>query len=206
MNRPVPYERLIAYAVGKLPRAEADLVEAFLARNPEAAQTVERFRQTLASLNADDSVAPPTDTLERAKALFAERRVPREAPSLSWIEQLQRTVAALIFDSRPQLALAGFRGGSDEYQLGYETDDVAIDIEVAPATDDDRRTLMGQVSASAESRAECVVLSSPGSFEPITMATPDSSGIFELNSESGVFDLLVAVGDRLIVVPNLEVQ
>lgn len=207
MTKPVPYERLIAFAAGRLPTAEAELVEAWLAKNPEAAASVRRFQEFKRLRLADDSVAVPESTLASAKELFADRVRRSEQHALSWMEKLERIVAKLILDSRPQVSLAGFRGGGDEYQLAYETDDVEVDLEIEPTDDADERRVMGQVSViTGDGATKCIVLSEPGSFEPVTMAEPDAHGMFELKATPGTFDLLLAVGETLVVVPNVEVQ
>ena len=205
-TRPVPFERLIAFAAGRLPRAEAEMVESYLAADPEAARIVARFR-AVAACNGAEWFDVPHSTLAAAKALFAERPATKPASSLSWLEPLKRVVAALIYDSRPQLALAGFRGASTGYQLAYETDEVAVDVEVESQADGTRpSTIRGQVSANGETKIDGVVLCEPGSFEPRTMATVDKHGLFTLTSVKGNFDLLIAVNGVLVVIPNFEVQ
>ena len=84
------------------------------------------------TLGRDDSQAPPADVLAQVKALFADRRV-ATAPGL--IETAARVIAELVYDSRPQVALAGVRGAATAYQLAFESERVnASKISTLPVT------------------------------------------------------------------------
>lgn len=204
MSSSVPYERLIAYAAGKLSPMEAGLVEAFLNANPAAAATVSRFREVSHSLRTDDTVAPPAKALAAAKQLYRENPPKVVNTVAAWMQGLQRALATLIYDSRPQVALAGFRGQGDRYQLAFEVDDIEIDLDVESTTSSGKRNLMGQISGVERFRPDSVGLSKPGTLELVASATPDDVGMFKLDVSGGTFDLLIGVDDRLVVVPNLE--
>lgn len=205
MSRSVTYEQLVAYAAGRLPAGQIEAVEAFVRSNIDAAETVRRLTQVRELVRGDDSVAPPVSTIEAAKSLFRERTAPRTAPY--WMAALDRVLANLIFDSRTKPALAGLRGGGDRYQLTFESEDIGIDLDIERPREGQTRVLLGQVSADdPQFQEQCIVLSEPGSFAPVTAATPDRTGMFKLEAGAGVFDLLIAVQGRLVVIPNLEIQ
>ena len=125
----INYEQLIAYAAGELPPEQAAHVQAYLAANPKAAEPIALYRQAQSALQADQSAAPPAELVAKAKAIFASS--PSE-PAASWLDQLQQLIAALVFDSRAQPALAGYRGPATTFQLSFECEAANIDLEAEP--------------------------------------------------------------------------
>jgi len=200
----IPYDRLLAYAAGELSADDACEVEAALARDRQLAATVERLRAVVHTMRTDDSLDAPPESIAAAKALFRARPSAGGPP---WLEGLRQIVAALVFDSRPQAALAGLRGHSDTYQLAYESvpADVELEVAVDPA-DRTRRRLRGQVSVHGELRAAGVALAAPGTFKPLALTTPDSSGMFRVVAPPGRFDLFIWLQESMIVLPNVEIE
>lgn len=204
MSTDISFERLIEYAAGKLSPMEAGMVEAYLASSPSAAATVSRFREVAHSIRSDDSVLPPARVLDAAKELYRENPPKVVSTVAEWMRGLQRALATLIYDSRPQVALAGFRGHSDRYQVSFQAADVEIDLDVECGATGTQRQVMGQISGVSQLRPDSIGLSKPGTLELIASATPDAVGMFKVVAESGTFDLLIGLEDRVVVVANLE--
>ena len=128
----VSYEQLIAYAAGELDCEAAERVKRHLASSHEGSAIVRRFQMVAETLRRDDSQAPPADVLARVKALFADRRM---ATSPGLLATAVRMIAELVYDSRPQVALAGVRGAATAYQLAFESERADVDLEVEPDAD-----------------------------------------------------------------------
>lgn len=78
---------------------------------------------------------PPEQAVRSVKALAA-----------LMAQQREQTVAALIFDSFRQPALAGVRAASaPARQFIFESGDVVVDIKLDPVTDSDQIHILGQV-------------------------------------------------------------
>lgn len=199
------YEQLLAYAAGDLSPAEADQIAAYLARHPQAAETVRLYRLTRGTLQADDTVRPPEATLAASRALFREQQARR--PQVSWLAGLRQVVAALVFDSREQVALAGLRGRHDGYQLTFESDLADVDLEVTP-TDGPQapRSVRGQVAPHADVQVTHVTLTAPDSGEARASAEADESGMFNFIIAPGHFDLYVAVNGSVLVLSDVEIE
>lgn len=197
-------DTLIRFAMNQLSATEAAAVAAELARNPQARDTVERLRLVARTLREDDSTPAPASTLAAAKRLFRERPV---APPVGWLEQLQRLVAALVFDSRPQAALAGVRGATGTFQLSFESEAADVDVQLEQI---DQETgswqILGQVTPHLSGTVQAVVLATRGTFEIVNAATPDANGAFCLKAGRGSFDILISVADALVVLPGVELR
>lgn len=197
------YERLIAYAAGELAPLEATAVERELAQDAAAAATVARFRRAMTAVRDDRSESPPAAALAAAKALF---RPAPAGPSL--FDRLRRVLADLVYDSRTQPALVGVRGGGSTYQLTYESGmgEIDVQVETAPGGDAAPRRLIGQVTLNEPAAFGRVVITAPGTEETIASASIDAGGVFSLTTGAGNFDLWIALGDAVIVVPGVDVR
>ena len=196
-------EMLIAYAAGELDADVAAQVEAIVAESPADAARLARIRRTLATMRSDDNVAPPREAVARAKALF--RRQPAAAHA-NWWQQIERVVASLIYDSRAQPALAGYRGVGDAVQLSYESEIADIDLELSPggAEKDAVWTVMGQVATRDPAAIVAVVLVSRSQGGAQIEIKPDEHGLFTLRADSGEYDLFIRVADKVVALPNLR--
>lgn len=199
----VTYEQLIQFAAGELNAADQQRVALHVQANPQAAATVAAFRQAADAIRTDLSVAPPAETLARAKQLFATRPQPASAPS--WLERAQCLLAHLVFDSRPQAALAGVRGPGSGFQLAFESNVADVDLSVEPAADDTWR-LMGQVTPRTGSGAAEVVITLHGTLAPIRTVSTDEHGVFTLDMPPGSFDVFVAVQNTVVVLQNVDLE
>jgi len=199
------FETLMDYATDKLSKGDAARVEAHLSRTPEDAAKVARIRALLATLRSDDSVAPPGEAVVRARAIFKPDRLPER---VGWLDRLERTVAALVFDSRQQPALAGLRGAADQIQLSYESEVGEIDIELqtVPGADPARWAVVGQISLNEPSSDVQIALVSQPDEMICVQVDPDEHGVFSLQADEGTYDLLIRASDRVIVLPHVELQ
>lgn len=204
-GHPIDIQTLLAFAAGDLTAAAAAPVAAHLVSCARCAATVGRYRAVRAAGRADQSEAPPADTLARARALFAERRATAR-PAPGWHDALPRLVAALTFDSRT--AWAGARGGVGGYQLGWECDRADIDLHLAREGRDWH--LLGQVMAHDEGALPLTVALLPiatADTEAARLATPtDARGRFTLRAAPGRYDLHVMLPDAHIVLPHLDLE
>ncbi|MBK8915592.1 MAG: hypothetical protein IPM64_13535 [Phycisphaerales bacterium] len=200
-------ETLLAWAAGELPAAEACSVEAALAGAPELARRASRFRRVVELMRSDDSLPVPASLLAEAKALFAGRKAAVAAPG--WLESLKRVVAALVYDSRPRAALAGLRSAASEsFQLSFESEhaDVDVQFDALPldAGDPPRWRMLAQVTPRGDAAVESAVLVNAGTLDAVAQAAADETGLIRIDVSGGRFDLLVAVGGNLIVIPGVS--
>jgi anti-sigma factor RsiW len=201
----ITYEMLIAYAAGELPADAVARVEAHLARFPDDAVALERIQATIQAMRADDSVDPPAKTLARAKAIFQ----PMERPARpSWLDRLERVVADLVFDSRTQPALAGVRGAGEAIQLAYASAVAEIDLELLPGAGEDPHqwTLMGQISVPTPASNMEVALVSQTEGELYAQTQPDAHGVFKLQLGPGVYDVVIRIERRTVVLPAINLN
>ncbi len=201
----VTIEMLVAYAAGELDPDAVARMEAHLASSPQDAAKLKRIRATIETMRTDDSSAAPTDTLTRAQAIFK----PEQTPAWRrWLQDLEQVVASLIFDSRAQPALVGYRGGSDVVQLSFETEVASIDLELtsAGAVRDMTWTVMGQISPHDTELQLVVVLVSQTDDTIWVEVETDEHGVFTLQSPPGMHKLLIRFADRLVVLPNISLN
>jgi len=198
-------EMLIAYAAGELDANAAAQVEAIIADSPADAARLAQIRETLATMLSDDSVAPRPEALARAKAIFRHEHA---ASLAGWWQQLERVVASLIYDSRAQPALTGYRGVGDAVQLSYESEIADIDLELSPvgAAKDAVWTVMGQVSTREPAATVAIVFVSRSQGGAKIEIKPDEHGLFTLRADAGEYDLFIRVADKVITVPQLNLK
>ncbi len=206
----VNYEQLIAYAAGELSPEQAGQVQAYLAANPKAAEPIALYKQAQAALQADQSAAPPAELVAKAKAIFASS--PSE-PAATWLDHLQQLIADLVFDSRAEPALAGYRGPATTFQLSFECEAANIDLEAEPITsagattpDQMRWRIMGQVDWQEAPSPVQIAVVEPGSKNPLAEAIADEHGMFEVEVPAGRFDVLFQADDKVVVLRDIEIQ
>ncbi len=201
----VTFEQLVAYASGELTGCEASTVEAYLAVLPAVARTTQRLQEVIQRLRADDTVPATPGAVRRALNLL---QTPDEAPTQDWLAPL-RLFAKLVFDSRAQLAMAGYRGSAAGYQLAFESEPARVDLQILPQDRavGDRWRVRGQVTVRDGAELGAVTLLAQHTDTPVATAVPDQAGRFKLDSPAGVFDLRIDLdqGTRSVVAPRLEV-
>ena len=204
----ITYEQLIAYAVGELTPERAAEVAEHLARDREAAATVARYQQARSTFQADDGTDPPVHALARARAIFSP---PRTESTPSWWEQLEQVLATLIFDSRLQPALAGYRGAGSGFHLSFESKPGMVDLEAEPIERSSASIairpswrLTGQIDAETPVSNMGVALVRRGSDRPAAQAVADEEGIFTLEAPPGRYDLYLRHDDSSVMLPDIE--
>ena len=205
---PMSYDRLIAFASGELSGPEAAEVEAYVATDPKAAETVARFRMARATLRADDGADPPPEVVAKAKAIYDARHFAAAGPSLT--EQVGRLVARLIYDSRLEPAVAGLRGQTTGFQVTYDLSaggaELDLQAELAEEVGNGHRwRLVGQVASEQSLPATRVALCRAGSLTPVETTTSDERGVFVLRTEPGTFDLHLHLPAGVSVVPDIRI-
>lgn len=198
----ITFEHLVAYASGELTGRAASMVEAYLAVLPEAARDVRRLQDVIRMLRADERVTPTAEAVRHTLAMLQR---PEPEPAADWLAPV-RVLARLIFDSRNTLALAGYRGSADGYQLAFETDDARLDLQILPR-DGDAWRIRGQVTLHDEAILGAVSLMQEPGGTVVAAIEPDCLGRFKIDSVSGVYDLRIELdeGTRSIVAPRLHV-
>ena len=214
-------EMLLAYAAGELSVQDAGAVEEFLARDHEARQFVALYRSVLETVARDESVEPPLKSIQAAKAIFDASAVKWTAGTRpTWIDSLRQLAATLVFDSRVQPALAGYRGGSGGFELGFVSDAGEIDLQAEPAGDDPalprstpRWRIIGQVSPNESSDEQSIpavavalVNCQAMSADEAHLADADDHGVFSIHAEPGCYDLHVRIGDTVVVIQDVRIE
>ena len=207
------YEDLIAYAAGELSPEQAAIVASSVTNDPRAAAIVMAWQMAREALRQDDGVEPSSAAITRARAIFAQRTA-ISAPAdrvATWIENAQRFIARLVYDSRLQPAAVRFGGEDDRINLTFETESGEIDLQAERLPEEEkgqRWRLMGQISGATGSALE-IALAQRGSSVPVMLAATDEHGGFALETDPGDYDLLIRVnddadGDRVTVLSPLE--
>ena len=202
----ISYDNLIAFAAGDSTGAQAESVRRELHADPSAEQVVRRFQRVVETLRSDDSVAPPADLLRRATRLFTKRRVPSQP---DWLDPLKRIVANLVYDSRPQLALAGVRGSLAAYQMSFECElaDIDLEIERRQADGEDMCRVTGQISVrDRTASARTIAFVARGADKAVVKVAPQQHGAFDADVLPGVYYLAINVSEKTVVLANVEIE
>lgn len=203
----ITVEQLILYAVGEMAPSETAATQRHLAGSPQAAAYVAKVRAVLQTMRTDETEAPSVAVIKRAISAFSGGG--ESQGSLAWLEQLRRRVAKLMFDSRAQPALAGFRGGSSSYQLAYHSDLGRVELRVSPPQRPAQHAwrVRGQVTAGQRDGGELgsVALLTPGTSHALAVVELDQHGRFKFDTQCGRYDLAVQFGAEALIAPNLEI-
>lgn len=201
----VTFEHLVAFASGELTGRDSSMVEVYLATLPEAARNARRLQEVIQILQADDSVAPTAEAVRWTLELLQRREA---EPTQDWLAPV-RVLARLVFDSRNTVAVAGYRGSADGYQLAYESDTARVDLQILPrhGADVDAWRLRGQVTLHDDAMLGAVSLMQEPCGTLVAAVEPDCHGRFKIDSASGVYNLQFELdeGTRSVVAPRLQV-
>lgn len=207
-NTNLGLETLAAYALGELDADRTAGIEAQARSSASVRQVIEKVRMAVEAMRSDDTVMPRRELVDRVKAAV----LPDSRPSLAeWLAQLGRAAAEVVFDSRGEVAMAGFRGGSSiSHQLAFSTPGADIDLQLLgpESARDAEWTIRGQVSAldSAAPPRACVALIDHDSRRFLAAADADERGQFELRAPSGCYDLVLKIDGKYVTVPQLIVN
>lgn len=205
MSRKPTREQLVAFAAGELNAAEAEWIASCLSSDAEAAREVSMLQAIISTMRADRSTPAPVDSVAHAKSVF---RPHAAAAGESWWRRATRAVAELVFDSRTQPALAGFRsGGGAGFQLEFETESARVDLQFEPR-DEDRKSwnVIGQVTTQASDPMAQVAVLSVGRSSPVHEANADEGGVFAFEVMRGEYEFCVRVQNRVLVLPDIRVE
>ncbi len=206
-NTRVTYQQLIAFAAGDLSAARSAEVEAHLARDASAAETVARYRTARSTMQGDDGADPPTEAMARAKGIYEPTRFAQPRPGL--IEAAMGAVAQLVFDSRAETAM-GLRGQATSFQLTYElSSEPPAELDLHAEIDDDAGEgwrLVGQVATREPLGSLRVELCRAGGDGPVNTVEGDDRGTFILHAGSGVYDLRLHTPQGVTVVQDLRLE
>ena len=201
-NKP-SYEQLIALAAGELSSADAAAVSAAIAADSGAKVDLAFLRRVIETMRADDSVAAPEAQVAEAQSIFK----PKAAASvLDWLSDLGRAVATVVFDSRIQPALAGFRRGAaaNDFSLSFELGETEIDLQIHLIADGAGGCIRGQIHLMPPFEGCQIALIGPGG-ELVAQGQPDREGMFVLEAPRGRYELLIRMADRIAALPGIDV-
>src|SRR5262245_34255792 len=102
----IAFEQILALAAGELDERSAAALQRQIQQSPETAEMLRRVQDTIQAMRTDDSTPPPAEVVARAKSIFARLHQPQRR---GWLEGLREIIASVVYDSRLQPALAGFR-------------------------------------------------------------------------------------------------
>lgn len=202
MHAKPTYEQIVAYASGELKSDDAETVRQYLLKNDSAANEYASIQAIISAMRADRSVSAPADSIAAAKSIF--RPQPAVTP---WWKRLAEIAAEVVFDSRMQPALAGYRSSPGSgFQIAVESDAGGVDLQFEPQ-DETREhwRIMGQVSPADGPNAEVAILMTAGDAS-VQEASADDSGFFSLTIDRGDYDLCIRVRDRVLRVPGIRVD
>jgi hypothetical protein len=190
-------EQLVEYVLGEADEAARSRLERAIAGSPALAARVQEIRDLIHLLATDDSVEPSQALMAQVTAMLG--RAPREhllAAVADRIAGAVRAVAQLVYDSRAQPALAGFRGPSSvpgrPHQLTYRAGDATVDLSLA--RQGDGWEVRGQVSGPTRETATPIALVPSGTTRMTASTAADDRGYFRLEVDRGVYDLLIGSG------------
>lgn len=151
-----------------------------------------RTWQSVVALARDErNFFPPEDSVRVSKSQFAA------------VSGLASGRVRLLFDSLLQPAAAGVRGSVSARQFLFETDDLYIDLRLAPQAE--RLSLVGQIMDRAQTRqaVQGLAVHVHQGESRLTGTNTNQYGEFQLEFDAGA-DLFVSIGrgqEQPIVLP-----
>jgi anti-sigma factor RsiW len=202
----VSKQELLAFAAGELTGERAERVEAVLRTDRDARQTVALYRLARERLAEGETEMPPAELVARAKAIFQ----PQPTARPGWLDVVDAIIGRLVYDSRVQPAAVRFTGTSERVQLTYEAEGVDVDLQAerlerdAPGTGE-RWRLTGQIDVEAEAPIEAALLATGGDAVVEELAL-DDRGMFSNDIEPGRYELRLRVGERMVILPDINLE
>ncbi len=201
-------EQLVALALGEVTGHEAALLTQTIASSPALASRFNALQGIIQTLATDDSVAPPVELVRTLKMRLA---TPEASSLAAWLASLKQSLASIVFDSRNQATVAGFRGGStgEAVQLAYASEQAQIDLQLSPPESGDRSgvwTIRGQVDPSVSTAGAELLLASLSPADPaeVSRANTDENGMFSMTAPAGEYTLYLRTHDCLITMSNIR--
>jgi hypothetical protein len=167
--------------------------------NDDFASEVDHALRSIVEIETD--LAHSAMSIERAKGLLTNR--PRSVADR--LNAAIRLLVAARRDDAPPLAM-GFRGGVAPTHTAFDVEGAEIHLRVVPPpTRAQPWVVLGQIDASPDAPAMRVELAPIGADKPCAEADVSPDGVFAIDTNEGVFDLLVHFSDRVALIPSLEV-
>jgi len=130
---------------GRLVAEEKTSAEQHLNACSECSELRQEFAILVGSLSTDAANEPPAELLQWGIELFQPVLQPAKEG------KIRRIIAALVFDTFDQPALAGVRRvGAPPRQLLFRAGDVDVDVKIESMEANNRITLVGQVLAPGD--------------------------------------------------------
>jgi hypothetical protein len=138
--RHLSVEDLMTYVDGLTPANEKGVVEQHLDTCSECNELRQELQHLVTRLQHESICEPPSQLVQWGIELFQPVMQPASGG------RIRKIIAALVFDTFDQPALAGIRRvGAPPRQLLFRAGDVDVDVKVESMEANDRITLVGQV-------------------------------------------------------------
>ena len=197
---------LIRFARGEIDAAspKGEAIATLIEDDAEARDIVRIAQLATNGIAVNEGETPSADLIASAKAIFTEDRLPGAVGR--WLSNIDRVIAALLFDSRAQPATAGLRSAAaaSRIQLTYEADDLDIEVQLeklAPT----RWRVMGQIDSDAMPSPRSVAITEAGSTKEILQAIDtDEHGMFSTEVDAAKIDIHIQQGNSAITLPGID--
>lgn len=201
----VDFERLLDWAEGRLPEAEAAALSARIAASDEGvrreAEWVRSFVRATEEISLEEPPPGLRESLERRFARYAEDRRGEEQPGV-----FARIVAALSFDSGLQASFGVRSAGTPvegaKRQLTYETGVADISISVQPKPGGKHFDLIGQVLPTDDADPEEFVVQLVADGLEFGLVNADELGEFVFEDvPEGSYEIVFGAAKFEILIP-----
>lgn len=199
------FERLIAHLDGRLTADADEPIRAHIAEGCDGCNRDRAWYETVRAIAAsDDTTEPPLWVFKRALRIFDRSRV---HGTIAY--RAGRLVAALVFDSLRETALAGARSTTAESrQLLYRAEDFSIDLQIA-SLERQRADVTGQLLREGELMFESVAglaLDLVRDGKTVLSTATNERGEFKINAvDCGYYDLQIDAQNSNITIVGLPV-
>lgn len=199
---PEMIEAMLALALGTLEDdAAADRLRRQLAQDPWLATEMSRISRLVDALRQGPLASPPAAVAAKARGLLAGSDA---ASPEGLFQRLATVIATLIFDSRSEQALAGFRSAPAldvaSFHLTFESPSGEVDLQIRSGPPGTDVRVLGQVE-SDQSAHQAILRQRQ---EAVCATDIDSHGMFSLDAPPGMYDLDIILEQAIIRVPSLD--
>jgi hypothetical protein len=200
MSHPT-YETLLKYIDKQLPETETTLIETHISGPCKVClNKVNQIRMVVNTATHDQTIAPPSNVLSQAVALFRQKPNAPTRPRL-------RVLAKLLFDNHIQMPQLAMRGADPllTHQLLFSAQQVDIDLQITPEHGD--HNLVGQILGSEQTSEPSIafVYLKSETGEMLKGTETDSLGQFSFRQiPSGVYDLVFDLENQEVAITSLE--
>jgi hypothetical protein len=199
------FERLIDHLDGRLTGDADEPIRTHVAAGCYQCDRSRAFYENVRAITAnDDTTEPPSWVFKRALRIFDR---PRAQGTIAY--RAGRLVAALVFDSLRETALAGARSTAVESrQLLYRAEDFSIDLQIA-SLEQQRADVTGQLLREGELVFDSVAglaLNLISDGKTVLSTATNERGEFKFNAvDCGYYDLQIDAQDSNITIVGLPI-